>query len=88
MSGWMAPRLPGRRRPDRFTLAAEFATRNVAVATAIAVTLLGKPEFAIFAATYFLTEQPILLASAVIYRRATATAVEATAVSAPPPYPQ
>jgi BASS family bile acid:Na+ symporter len=88
VSGWVVATVVGASPPDRFTVAAEFATRNVAVATGIAVTLLGKPEFAIFAATYFLTEQPILLASAVAFRRATAAAVAASAVSARPPCPQ
>ena len=59
--GWMAARLVGAGADDRFTLAAEFATRNVAVATAIAVTLLGRVEFAVFATTYFLTELPLML---------------------------
>ena len=57
-------------RRDRFTLAAEFGTRNVAVATAIAVTLLGRVEFARFATTYFLTELPLMLvAIAARFRR-------------------
>jgi BASS family bile acid:Na+ symporter len=48
---------------ERFTLAAEFATRNLGVAVALAVTLLGRAEFALFAATYFLVELVILLAA-------------------------
>jgi bile acid:Na+ symporter, BASS family len=59
--GWLVASLVRASRPDRFTLATEFATRNVAIATAIAVTLLGQPAFAIFAATYFLIEVPIML---------------------------
>jgi ACR3 family arsenite efflux pump ArsB len=35
----------------------------VAIATAIAVTLLGRTEFAAFASVYFLTELPIMLAA-------------------------
>jgi BASS family bile acid:Na+ symporter len=38
---------------DRFTLAAEFATRNVAIATAIAKSLVGQIEFAVFATIHF-----------------------------------
>jgi bile acid:Na+ symporter, BASS family len=53
---------------DRFTLAAEFATRNVAVATAIAVTLLNQSAFALFGAAYFLTELPLLLLAVAVYR--------------------
>ena len=54
---------------DRFTLATEFATRNLAVATAVAVTPAGRVEFASFAATYFLTEIPLMLCAIGIYRR-------------------
>ena len=53
--------LIGAEARDRFTLATEFATRNVAVAIAIAVTLLHRAEFATFATTYLLTETPLLL---------------------------
>jgi len=48
---------------ERFTLAAEFATRNLGVAVAVAVTLLGRSEFALFAAAYFLVELALLLAA-------------------------
>lgn len=61
-AGWIVAWTVRASKDDRFTLAAEFATRNVAVATAIAVTLLGRFEFALFATTYFLTELPIMLA--------------------------
>ena len=54
---------------NRFTLSTEFGTRNVAVATYIAVTVLGRVEFARFAATYFLTEVPLMLAAVALFRR-------------------
>jgi ACR3 family arsenite efflux pump ArsB len=67
--GWMtAAAVTGDRR-DRFTLAAEFGTRNLGVAMAVAVTLLGRVEFARFAYTYFLVELPILLAAVMLFRR-------------------
>jgi BASS family bile acid:Na+ symporter len=59
--GWWSGVLIGADARDRFTLAAEFATRNVAVAIAIAVTLLHRAEFATFATTYLLAETPLLL---------------------------
>lgn len=60
---------------DRFTLAAEFATRNVGVAATIAVTLLHRVEFATFATIYFLVETPMLLAGVLAFRtRAASTA--------------
>ena len=55
--------------PDRFTLATEFATRNIAVAAAIALTLAGRVEFAHFGTAYFLIEIPVMLAATVVYRR-------------------
>lgn len=55
-------------RSEGFTLATEFATRNIGVAAAIAVTLLEQPAFAIFAATYFLTELPLMLFAVASYR--------------------
>jgi bile acid:Na+ symporter, BASS family len=88
VSGWSVAASLGATAADRFTLATEFATRNVAVATAIAVTLLGEPTFAIFAATYFLTEQPILLGATVTYRWLTQAGIRSSAVTVPPPYPQ
>jgi len=68
-AGWLAGAAVRASRADRFTLAAEFATRNVAVATAIAVTLLGRTEFAAFASVYFLTELPLMLAAVALWRR-------------------
>ena len=52
----------------QFALAAEFATRNMAVATAVAVSLVGRVEFATFATTYLLVETPILLAVVQFFR--------------------
>jgi len=41
----------------------------VAMATAIAVTLLGRLEYAVFAAVYFLAEVPLLLGAVAVYRK-------------------
>jgi BASS family bile acid:Na+ symporter len=61
LSSWASDR-------DSFTLASEFATRNVAVATAIAVTLMGRVGFALFATTYLLTELPLMLIAVLVFR--------------------
>lgn len=53
---------------DAFTLLIEFAVRNVSIAAAIAVTVLGRIEFATFAAAYFVIETPILFAAVLIFR--------------------
>jgi BASS family bile acid:Na+ symporter len=55
--------------PDRVTLAIEFATRNVAVATMIAVIVLGRVDFATFGTAYFLTELPLMAVVTVVLRR-------------------
>jgi BASS family bile acid:Na+ symporter len=68
-AGWLTAALLTTDRRDRFTLAAEFGTRNLGVAMAIAVTLLGRVEFARFAYTYFLTEIPLMLAAIALFRR-------------------
>ena len=67
-AGWLTATAVTADRGDRFTLVAEFGTRNVAVAAAIAVTLLGRVEFARFATTYFLTELPLMLMAVAVFR--------------------
>ncbi len=47
----------------------EFATRNVAIATAVAVTVLQRLDLAVFATTYFLTELPLALLAVFLFRR-------------------
>jgi BASS family bile acid:Na+ symporter len=69
--GWLTATAVTRDPRDRFTLAAEFGTRNIGVALGIAVTVLGRVEFAQFGATYFLTEVPMMLAAAAIFKRST-----------------
>jgi BASS family bile acid:Na+ symporter len=54
---------------NRFTVAAEFGTRNIAVATYIAVSVLGRVEFARFAVTYFLVEAPLMLVAVSLFQR-------------------
>jgi len=69
VAGWLIGAASRASAPDRFTLATEFATRNMAVAAAIGLTLAGRVEFAVFATTYFLTEIPMMLSAIAIYRR-------------------
>jgi BASS family bile acid:Na+ symporter len=66
--GWATSIFVTRDPRDRFTLAVEFGTRNVGVALAIAVTVLGRVEFARFGATYFLTEIPLMLGAVAVFR--------------------
>jgi ACR3 family arsenite efflux pump ArsB len=53
---------------DRFTVGMVFVVRNVGIATAIAVTVLGRVEFAVFTTAYFLEQVPILLAAVLVFR--------------------
>jgi BASS family bile acid:Na+ symporter len=72
--GWILARALACDARDRFTLSAEFATRNVTVAVGIAVTILGRVEFAAFATTYFLTEAPLLVIAILLFRASHGTA--------------
>ena len=72
-AGALTARAAGADRRERFTIPVEFATRNCAIAAAVAITLLGDTRFAVFATTYFFTEAALILA-AVAVRRAGAPA--------------
>jgi BASS family bile acid:Na+ symporter len=63
-TGWAS----GAGTMDRFTVGMVFVVRNVGIATAIAVTILGRVEFAVFATAYFLTQVPILLTAVLMFR--------------------
>jgi len=70
-SGWATGWVTGNDARDSFTLAMVFVVRNVGVATAIAVSVLGQVEFAVFATAYFLAQTPLLLAAALVFRHRT-----------------
>lgn len=54
---------------DRFTFAAEFATRNLAIALAVAIALGSQREFVVFGAVYALVEIPVMAGAALIRRQ-------------------
>jgi BASS family bile acid:Na+ symporter len=60
-------RLVGADVGERIALTMEFATRNVAVATTLAI-VVGRIELAAFATTYFLTELPLMLIVVAVLR--------------------
>ncbi len=62
-------------KEDRVTVGIGFAVRNVALALAVAITLLNHIEYAVFAIVYFLTEVPLLLGVVAVYRCGRAQAV-------------
>jgi BASS family bile acid:Na+ symporter len=80
-AGWVAAVMVTDDPRDRFTVAAEFGTRNLGVAMAIAITMLGRIDFARFAYTYFLTELPMMAAAAVLFRQRYRQVVTAPALS-------
>lgn len=68
-AGWLVAILSGADRRERFTLSVEFATRNCAIAAAVAITLLGDTRFAVFATTYFFTEAALVGIAISLFRR-------------------
>src|SRR5262245_62050328 len=68
-AGWMTGALVTKDRRDGFTMAAQFGSRNIGIAMAIAVTILGRVEFASFAVIYSLTEIPLMLVAIGLFRR-------------------
>jgi BASS family bile acid:Na+ symporter len=82
--GWVTAALVTRDASDRFTIAVEFGTRHIGVAAAIAVTVLGRVEFAQFGATYFMTEVPLMLAACALFRRRARRDAEVTTRAAMP----
>jgi bile acid:Na+ symporter, BASS family len=73
-TGLMFGRVLRLKADDSMTAGIIFAVRNVGLASAIAITLLNRVEYAVFAVVYFLTEVPILLAAVAAYRQWWATA--------------
>jgi BASS family bile acid:Na+ symporter len=68
--GWLTGWASRCQRRSRFAVGMFFSVRNVGVATAVAVTALGRVEFAVFATAYFLTQVPILLTGSLLFRPA------------------
>ena len=68
-AGWATGALLSSDPRDRFTIAVGFGSRNLGVAMAVAVSLLGRVEFARFAYTYFLAELPLMLVAVALFRR-------------------
>ena len=56
-------------RKDVFTLLVEYGTRNVAIATAVAVVVLKRADFATFGAIYFLLEAAVILPVIAVFRK-------------------
>jgi ACR3 family arsenite efflux pump ArsB len=63
LAGWAAGRACALGVRDRLALALVLVVRNVAIATAVAVTVLGRVEFAVFATAYFLNQILLIVAA-------------------------
>ena len=68
-AGGLVAILSGADRRERFTISVEFATRNCAIAAAVAIAFLGDTRFAVFATTYFFTEAALVGVAIVAFRR-------------------
>ena len=66
--GWAISQVMGLKRLDAVTFVILFPVRNIALATLIAVTLMGRFEYAAFATAYFLSEAFLLLGAVVFIR--------------------
>lgn len=67
-AGWVTGQICRVNTADCFTLGMVFVVRNAGIATAIAVTVLGRSEFAVFGTAYFLAQVPTLLAAVCVFR--------------------
>jgi bile acid:Na+ symporter, BASS family len=67
-AGWVTGWASAAGATERFTVGMVFVVRNVGIATAIAVTALGRVDFAVFATAYFLAQVPLLLAVVLVFR--------------------
>jgi bile acid:Na+ symporter, BASS family len=66
--GWAISQVMGLKRSDSVTFVILFPVRNIALATLMAVTLMGRLEYAAFATAYFLSEAFLLLGAVVFLR--------------------
>jgi len=78
LTGCVFGRLLRLSKGDGITVGIGFAVRNVALTMAIAVTILNRIEYAVFAVVYFLTEVPLLLGAVAVYRMRRTQGVQRT----------
>ena len=68
-AGYALAWVTGRPAADRLTYLIEFPCRNLALALVVAVTLLGRPDFAAFAAVLLLIQALVMLSMVALLRR-------------------
>ncbi|MEN8131036.1 MAG: hypothetical protein ABFS45_12745, partial [Pseudomonadota bacterium] len=67
--GWGIGRVTRMDPENHLVFLLEFSARNLAITTVIGVTVLGRVEFVLFSALFFLTQVPILLLLVSAYAR-------------------
>jgi len=92
LTGWFVGRTLSHAPADHFTVLIQFSTRNLAIATVVAATLLGRPEFAVVAVAFFIVQPAVALTMVGLFRlrestrRSAASSVPTSPVAmAPPP---
>jgi BASS family bile acid:Na+ symporter len=65
--GWTVSRVLRMGRADSLALLISFSVRNVGLATAIAITIMSRIEYAVFSTVYFLSEVVLLLGAVVAF---------------------
>jgi BASS family bile acid:Na+ symporter len=68
VSGWAIARVCGVGSGARLAVAFVFASRSVAIAIVVAVTLLHRPEFLLFGTVFFLTHTAFMLLAVAVVR--------------------
>ena len=69
VAGWVTGWACALAATDRWALMMVLVVRNVLIAMAVAVTVLGRTEFAVFATAYFLNQVPLIVFTLVLVRR-------------------
>jgi bile acid:Na+ symporter, BASS family len=77
LSGWVIGRVCGVGRGARLAVAFVFASRSVAIAMVVAVTLLKRPEFLRFGTVFFLTHTALMLLAVALVRWSSSRAARA-----------
>jgi BASS family bile acid:Na+ symporter len=68
VSGWVIARVCGVGSGARLAVAFVFASRSVAIAMVVAVTLLNRPEFLLFGTVFFMTHTTLMLLAITLVR--------------------
>jgi BASS family bile acid:Na+ symporter len=75
--GWGVGALLGLERNDRFTLLIEFSARNIAVASIVAISGLGRIDLTLFSGVYAIVGYPLTAGIVIWHRRRVGRASEA-----------